>query len=287
MSRYRHFALTREPFDPAPDLAFQAPTLGQTDALARLRDFAAARNGLAIVTGEPGIGKSLVRLALTRDLATLPAVRAVALDRPADWATDVAFLRTVAAALQATGTGRTTLELTSEIGQRLAAIVADDHWPVLLIDDAHRLTSSQLELVRTLLGAEGQPARLSLILFGEPELEERITRRRTLAGHLAMRHTLNPLNPADAAGLIRHRLRVAGLPEGETIFDDAALTTLIERTKGNPRALIGLAAAALDVAAGRNAALINADLISGALAGERETGMGDTGRESRAYGGKR
>jgi type II secretory pathway predicted ATPase ExeA len=287
MSRYRHFGLTREPFDPAPDLAFQAPTLGQTDALARLRDFAAARNGLAIVTGEPGIGKSLVRLALTRDLATLPAVRVVALDRPADWATDVAFLRAVASALQATGTGRTTLELTSEIGLRLAAIVDDDHWPVLLIDDAHRLTSSQLELVRTLLGTDAHLARLSLVLFGGPELEERITRRRTLAGHLAMRHTLNPLNPADAAGLIRHRLRVAGRPEGEAIFTEAALAALTERAKGNPRALIGLAATALDAAAGRNAAVIDAELIAGALAGEREPTTGDTGRESRAYGGKR
>ncbi len=284
MSRYRHFGLTREPFDPAPDLAFQAPALGQTDALARLRDVATGRGGLAIVSGEPGVGSSLVRLALERELTTMPAVRVVTLDRPTDWATDVTFLRAAATALQATATGRTTLELLSEIGQRLAAIVEDDHWPVLLIDDAHRLTSSQLELVRTLLGPEGEPARLTLVLFGEPELEERIARRRTLSGRLAMRHTLNPLNPADAAGLIRHRLRVAGLPEGETIFDEAALAALIDQAKGNPRALITLAAAALDAAAGRNAATIDTATISAALGGEPTR---ETGRESRAMGGKR
>jgi type II secretory pathway predicted ATPase ExeA len=284
MSRYRHFGLTREPFDPAPDLAFQAPALGQTDALARLRDVAAGRGGLAIVSGEPGIGSSLVRLALERELTTMPAVRVLTLDRPADWATDVTFLRAVAAALQATATGRTTLELLSEIGQRLAAIVADDHWPVLLIDDAHRLTSSQLELVRTLLGPEGSPARLTLVLFGEPELEERIARRRTLAQRLAMRHTLNPLNPADAAGLIRRRLQVAGLPEGETIFDEAALAALTDQAKGNPRTLITLAAAALDAAAGQNVATIDTATISVALGGEPSR---ETGRESRAMGGKR
>jgi hypothetical protein len=65
------------------------------------------------------------------------------------------------------------------------------------------------------------------------------------------------------------------------------MTALIERAKGNPRALIGLAATALDAAAGRNAAVIDAELIAGALAGEREPTTGDTGRESRAYGGKR
>jgi type II secretory pathway predicted ATPase ExeA len=287
MSRYRHFSLTREPFAPTPDLAFQAPTLGQTDALARLREVAAARAGLAIVTGEPGIGKSLVRLALARDLITTPAVRVLTLDHPADWSTDVTFLRAVAAALRTSTTGRTTLELMSEIGQRLAAIVNDDHWPVLLVDDAHRLTGSQLELVRTMIGGEGDPARLSLILFGEPELEERIARKRTLARRLVMRHTLNPINPDDAAGLIAHRLRVAGLADRTAIFDQASLTALITQARGNPRALIGLAAAALDAAASRNAAMVDAATVSRALAAAGETASGDAGRDSRAVGGKR
>ena len=53
------------------------------------------------------------------------------------------------------------------------------------------------------------------------------------------------------------------------------------------RALIGLAASALDAAAGRNATLIDAAVMAGATAAEREAGMGEAGRESRAYGGKR
>ena len=37
MSRYRSLGLTREPFAPEPDLAFQSPALGQTDALTRVK----------------------------------------------------------------------------------------------------------------------------------------------------------------------------------------------------------------------------------------------------------
>jgi general secretion pathway protein A len=260
VSRYRHVGLLREPFAPEPDLAFQAPTLGQTDALHRLIDFVTARGSIALVSGEAGTGKTMLRLALAHALAVQPALRIVTLDRPADWGTDVAFLRATTIALGGVATGRTTLDLLTEIEAQLARFAADDHWPLLLIDDAHKLTSSQLEVVRTISGLE--PDSLSLVLFAEPDLEERIARRRSLESRVVLRHTLNPLNANDAIELLRHRLIVAGMPAGEEIVDRAACEDLARLSAGNPGALIKLAADAIDVAARRNAPAIDPSIVT-------------------------
>jgi type II secretory pathway predicted ATPase ExeA len=268
MSRYRHIGLIREPFSPEPDLAFLAPTLGLADARARLGDFVAARGSIALISGTRGIGKSMLRLALQNDLAPRAALRIVPLDRPAEWSTDVAFLRTVSLAFGGEATGRTTLDLLTEIEARLAVFADDDHWPVLLIDDAHRLTSSQLELLRTISSLE--PNSLSVILFAEPDLEERIARRRSLDSRVELRHRLNPLNSGDAHALLRHRLRLAA-PSGDDTsspFDDAAIRELVAQANGIPGSLMAFAAKAIDLAARRNAAGIDEALVVEATGGK-------------------
>ncbi len=267
MSRYRHLGLAREPFAAEPDLAFQAPTLGQADALARLTDFVDRRGAIALVLGECGIGKSMLRMALARDLAPRPAVRIVTLDRPDEWGTDVAFLRSVSVALGGDANGRTTLELLTEIETMLAGFAADDHRPLLLIDDAHRLTSSQLELLRTISSVE--PNSLSIILFAEPDLDERVARRRSLNGRVELRHTLNPLNSRDVKAVIEHRIAVAGSSEGREVFDSEALVALAERSDGVPGALIPLAAKAIDFSARRGLEVIDRTTVNDA-AGYRQ-----------------
>lgn len=275
MSRYRAFDLNREPFAAEPELAMMAPTLGQTDALARSRQAALSRAGLALVTGEPGIGKTMVRLALVRDLRVEPSLLIAELTDPAAWRTDITFLRAVASAFGIAAPGRTTLELTTELQKALGALIEEDSWPLLIVDDAQRLTSSQVDLVRSLLGPDERTPRLSVLLFGTPEIEERINRRQALARRLAMRHTLNPLNVADAAGLLRFRLQVAGAGEESEIFTPEALAQLVERSGGNPRALVTLAAAAIDLAASTRQSSIDRETAQAALRRDTTGGSAD------------
>jgi type II secretory pathway predicted ATPase ExeA len=253
-----------------------APALGQTDALARLRQSALSRAGLALVTGEPGIGKTMVRLALVRDLRVEPSLLLAELINPAAWRTDITFLRAVASAFGIAASGRTTLELTTELQKSLGALIEEDIWPLLIVDDAQRLTSSQVDLVRSLLGPDERSPRLSVLLFGEPEIEERINRRQALARQLAMRHTLNPLNANDAAGLVRFRLQVAGVDDEAEIFAPEALAQLVERSGGNPRALVMLAAASIDLAASTRQASIDRDTAQAATRRNTTDGSADT-----------
>jgi len=281
MSRYRAFGLNREPFASEPELAMMAPALGQTDALARLRQAAIGRAGLALVTGERGIGKSMVRLAIARDLRIEPSIMLAELTEPADWRTDVTFLRSVASAFGIDVAGRTTLELTTDLQKGLGAVIEDDVWPLLIVDDAHRLTSSQIDLVRSLLGPDERAPRLSVVLFGAPEIEERIGRRQALTRHLAMRHTLNPLNALDAAGLLAFRLRLAGLEEGSGLFSGDAIVQIIERSGGNPGVLIALAGAAIDQGAATRSGTIDREMV---VAVAQRLMPGDRGHDARERG---
>jgi type II secretory pathway predicted ATPase ExeA len=292
MSRYRAFGLNREPFAPEPELAMMAPALGQTDALARLRQAAIGRAGLALVAGERGIGKSMVRLAIARDLRIEPSIMLAELTEPAEWRTDVTFLRAVASAFGIDVSGRTTLDLTTDLQKGLGAVIEDDVWPLLIVDDAHRLTSSQIDLVRSLLGPDDRAPRLSVMLFGAPEIEERIGRRQALTRHLAMRHTLNPLNATDAAGLLAFRLKVAGQAGGDELFSNDAVTQLVERSGGNPGALVAIAAAAIDQGASTRTGTIDREIVHTVAqqlmlgdrsrdAGERGTGISTPGSGKR------
>lgn len=243
------------------------PVLGQTDALARLRELVASRLGLGFVTGEHGLGKTMVRQALARDLGATAAIKLADFAVGMESNTDVTFLRAVANAIEAPAAGRTSLDLTTEITNRLGEIVGDDHWPVVLIDDAHLLSSTQLELIRTIVGGEDEASQATIVLFGESELDERITRRRALSKRLALRHTLNPLNGEDAAGLLRYRLSVAGLESEPELFTTQAVARLVERARGNPRELIEVAGRCLDEAVAEGVDSIDITLVDRVLFG--------------------
>lgn len=76
----------------------------------------------------------MLRLALAHALAVQPALRIVTLDRPADWGTDVAFLRATTLALGGVATGRTTPSIFS----RRSRPNWHDSPPMIIGDAAHR-----------------------------------------------------------------------------------------------------------------------------------------------------
>jgi len=280
MTRYQAFALRRDPFLPGPDLRVTAPALGQQDCLDRLRHAIDERAGLAVVLAGPGLGKSTVRAALAAGYVAHPNVALVALTDPAAWRTDIAFLRAIGAAAGEEPKGRSTLDLVVDLGSVFAAERAADRWPTLVIDDAHRLSSSQLDLLRALLGPEETPPALGVVLFGEPEMEERILRRRGLARRLAMRHTLNPLNPRDAASLIEFRLEAAGRPAAAgPLFDPDALATIVARSGGVPGQLVPLASACLAEAGLRGRPIIDREIARAAIARTLDLGQAASGEQ--------
>ncbi|HEV2528525.1 MAG TPA: AAA family ATPase [Thermomicrobiales bacterium] len=289
-----HFGLARDPFATSgpertsPDLFHAA--LGHEDCLERLRLTVALGLGLGIVTGEQGYGKSAVLAALLDEIAHHPGLTIGVIDDPTAVRTDVSFLRAIAGRLlpEVAIAGRTGLDLTTALLRELANAeatsgadeTASGRGVVLAIDAAHGLASNQLDALRALLvpstaAAESPlaPARLTVLLFGAPELVDKVARKRNLAGRAAMTHALNPLNRRDTAAMIRHRLGVA-MGAGDRsagIFDEAALDAIHVLTGGVPAEIVGLAGAALGLAAAAGRTAIEESIVraaAGGMAGE-------------------
>lgn len=247
--------LTVDPFRPEPDVAFFYPSLGHRDCLERLGDAIRLGGGLGLVTGDAGLGKTMLLQALLRDISAEAEVTTIVIDESADARTDIQLLRAMLVALEVEPRGRTGLELSSELNQQIAMHARENRPIRILIDDAHLLTSSQLELLRSLLSFAPAPESLGIILFGEPALREKVDRKRNLAQRVIARHTLNPVNRRDLAHLIEHRLATAGYPsDAPALFTSEAMAVLYRRSGGAPGATVGLARTCLAAAAllGRN-----------------------------------
>jgi general secretion pathway protein A len=109
---------------------------------------------------------------------------------------------------------------------------------ILLIDEAQLLSAQTLEQVRLLTNLETTTQKLlHIILVGQPELKTLVAKPelRQLAQRITARFHLTPLTLSETQAYIRHRLKVAGLPEGRSPFSYALIKRIHAFTGGIPR----------------------------------------------------
>ena len=146
---------------------------------------------------------------------------------------------------------------------------------VLMIDEAQHLDFDVLEQIRLLTNLETNDQKLlQIILIGQPELTEKLSRPelRQLNQRITARYNLQPLNLQETTAYIRHRLEIAGLRGGVSLFESAAVKQIHSLTRGIPRLINVLCDRALLGAYGQQRSRINKKLIAEAAAevfGER------------------
>lgn len=247
MTYYTHFGLKQEPFGTTPDPVMFYKTLGHEDCYERLKLALTLQRGLSIILGDIGYGKTTIKVALLRELQTRgddPGAFEIAIiNNPRDCRTDVQFLRAVLTQFGLPPDGRTTLEYTNQFLQFLETMHVRQRRVLLVIDEGQNLSGTQLEILRTFLSFETPTTKLiNVVIFAQSELEDKITRKRNLAQRVGMDHKLNPLNRRDTAGLIAHRLHVAGLPRDTSLFTEAAIDVIHAASHGIPRAITNFCA---------------------------------------------
>lgn len=273
-----HFGLCHRPFRPIPDNESYYPATSHEQALARVLGELRDEEGLALLTGEPGTGKTLLGYCL--------------LDRIGEEA-ETAFLlnshfRDAHGLLQAILFDLTLPHQGPEHELRLALT---DHLikgyeagrrTVLVIDEAQHLTIEILEELRMLGNLEGRQGKaIQVVLLGLPSVGE-LLGQGALASfqqRLATRVGLLPLDYHESADYLVHRLRWAG-GKPERIITDEALEILARGGKGIPRLLNRLAHQALMLAFGNEATQVDAEAALGALEARGLSGdenQGETG----------
>jgi general secretion pathway protein A len=113
---------------------------------------------------------------------------------------------------------------------------------VIVMDEAHDIRPDVLGMLRILTNFE-MDSRLviSLVLIGQPPLAKMLARedQEAVAKRIAFYATLRLLSREETARYVEHRCTIAG--SVKTPFDNAALDAIYELSRGNMRAIDGLA----------------------------------------------
>ena len=245
----QHFKLNDKPFRLTPELNVRYPEPSQQITLNTLELALADGEGFIKVTGEVGLGKTLLCRAL---LARLQHPYFTA------WIPDPqlapgSLRRALADELGIERTSRVSLnELHRLIQQRLLQLAGQGLRPVLVIDEAQALPPSTMEAVRLLTNLETESRKLlQVVLFGQPELDQRLARPglRQLRQRITFTCRLEPLAPKAVAEYIYHRTDAAGADQ--PLFTPAATRRIARASGGVPRLINVLCHKALLAAWGR------------------------------------
>jgi type II secretory pathway predicted ATPase ExeA len=258
------FGLRRRPFPATPDHSCYYPATGHERALARLLGGLGDGEGVVLLTGAPGTGKTLLCHVL---LERLGAEVSSAFLTNAHVRDRVGLLQAILYDLSLPYEARAEQELRLALTDHLLKTYAAGRRTVLLIDEAQHLDPDLLEELRLLGNLEARDGKaVQVVLVGQPALRDTLARSELMAlrQRLAVRPSLEPLDLQESADYLLHHLRSAG-GQPERIITDEALELLARGTHGLPRLLNQAGRQALRLAGEAGVETVDAEVALEAL----------------------
>jgi type II secretory pathway predicted ATPase ExeA len=206
-----HFALKARPFRLTPDPAFYFHSRTHSEALRALQSFLHREDGIALIFGDVGTGKThlckqfiegLDRKACNAGLILNPMMDAK------EFLAEVLRVFDIIPRLHSTRETmferlRSLVETESERGRQ----------SVLAIDEAQLLSDELLDLLARHSDSKDKGgSSLRVVLFAQEEVAARLVDRRMrhLRRRITMTHCLQPLSPDEIGPYLTHRLATAG-----------------------------------------------------------------------------
>lgn len=236
------YGLREKPFSLSADprFLFRSPAHGPAfdEILAGIR----RREGLIVLTGEIGTGKTtLCRSVLQQlDRRTFHAFVADPFVSRED------LLKTLLIDFGVISVGELTRgrfssasrsDLSFLLYEFLDSLVPLQAFAVLIIDEAQNLSLPLLEEIRILSELERREKLLQVVLVGQPELRAnmRLPQMRQVDQRVSVCCELKELDVEGVAGYVDHRLLVAGRGERALEFTRAAVEAVYQGSSGVPR----------------------------------------------------
>lgn len=228
----KHFRLNEKPFEITANPKFLWLGDKHKEALSVLRYGIMENKGFLLMTGEVGVGKTVLVQQLVEMLEINTSVATV----PDPGLSPIDFFRFVADGF---GINRD-FNSKGEFLLHLRDILrSEDHGPkqlLLIIDEAQRLGSELLEDIRLLSNLEPDGRRpINIFFVGQAEIHGVLgqVRNRAVAQRIALRYSIEPLDQNETIEFIQHRLKVAGMTK--PIFKPDALQEVYNFSGGIPR----------------------------------------------------
>lgn len=230
------FGVSRNPFMMTPDPHFLYLTSQHREALAGLIWVIAKRKGITVLTGEAGTGKTTL---LRTVLESIPDGTAQFSFLTNPTLTPQEFLESALIEFGIRDAPPSKARRLVVLRDLLYRLNAEGRVPVLVIDEAHKLSTELLEEVRLLTNLETNDGKLlQIVLAAQTELDEMLRRQdlRQLKQRIAYRFTVKPLAGEEIRAYLRFRWVQAG-GTGEPPFTEDAIDYLELFSAGIPRVM--------------------------------------------------
>lgn len=274
MPYYHILNLDKEPFSTSPDPYFLYPSLSHQQALHRLEITVRLKRGLSLILGDVGTGKTTLARDLLQTLNEDSGFISRMIFDPA-YDSEFQFVTTLAKLFGIKANFRSTLDYKDAIERFLfKKSVEGDNIVVLVIDEAQKLSTFSLEILRTLLNYETNEYKLlQLVIMGQMELLPRLKRIRNLSDRISLKYILNPLDAHETKNMIAYRLKQAGCNSGKVLFTERAIERIYEYTQGYPRRIANLCHGALEELVMRDKNIVEEELIVEMIERDRKVGL--------------
>jgi general secretion pathway protein A len=231
---YRHFfELAEYPFQLTADARYFFQGQGYLRARDYLNYILRERDGVALITGEPGIGKTML---LEHALADLEADIVVGRIQQT-LLTTTEFLLAICLQFGMKPFQFNKSVLIDEIQRFCHLLHAEGKTVVLVVDEAHNLRMDTLEEIRMLAKLEKNGKKLmQIVLVGQPALRHMLSSMRndSLSQMIRLTCQIEPLSKSEIEYYIDYRLYVASNGVDRELIPSELLPAIMRYTGGVP-----------------------------------------------------
>lgn len=255
----KYYQLSRKPFEIDTDPAFLHLTEQHRKVLATLKYGITESKSFLLLTGDAGVGKTVMTNAL---LATLGEKDLAVVIDDAGYER-LEFLNYIASSFGLPGTFVTKGLFIKAFHEFLSECRHQGKRVVLIVDQCHDLSDHLLGEIRLLSNLELNGARLiSVFLVGRPEFVKRLecSENRGIRQKITVNCHLEPLNISETTGYIEYRMSVAG--SGRKVFEKDAISEIYKVSGGNHRLINVIADHALLIGSTRSCRYIGKKIVT-------------------------
>ena len=255
-----YWGLNRKPFENAFDEQFYYPSIEHERGRKRLKHAATGQRPGALLTGDPGCGKTMLARMHKNRIAKEGTIVSL-IDNPQISSDELAqeILKDIRNQDPDTARSSDNLENTLNKCREKGKSVT------LIVDEAQSIKSKDVfDLMCDLLGHRDESKSfLSIILVGQTELREQVAALSCLERQFSVTHHLYTLDLSETAGYILHRLTVAGA--SKPLFTQEAVDMIYAESNGAPRKVNNLCDKCLLEGSLRHARIINSQFFESVL----------------------
>ncbi len=233
-SQLDSLGLDEHPFRISADPKFLDLTESHKWILDHLEKSIAWREGLSVIEGSIGLGKTILARRLY-DLGIQKRNTEFVYIHTASWRSNLGALRDIAAKFELRPR-QAKKDMLDDFENYLIQKFEQKIIPTVIIDDAQFISAEGLTAIQDMLNFDYSAKLIQIVVFGQTEIHRTFDRVPSLMDRAVFWHKLLPLTNAEMLNMISYRLSVAG--RDKPMFTDRGLKRLLEFSEGVPRRLI-------------------------------------------------